>query len=61
MIIIMIQSLVYSDLTRPNVNMILTNLIYFDLTGSRESYCGEPTNEYTQDETADEIVSSTGD
>jgi hypothetical protein len=32
----MIQSLVYPDLTKPNVNRILVNLIYFDPIGYRE-------------------------
>jgi hypothetical protein len=52
----MIQSLVYPDLTSPNVNMILANLIYFGSFLVLESYRDEPTNEYNQDEMADEIV-----
>jgi hypothetical protein len=42
------------------MNRILTNLIYFDFIGFQK-YFDEPTNEYTQDETADELVSVTGD
>jgi hypothetical protein len=55
----MIQSLVDPDLTRPNVNMILANLIYFGSFLVLESYRDELTNEYNQDETADEIMSVT--
>jgi hypothetical protein len=49
---------VYPDLTRPNMNRILVNLIYFDFIGSRKN---EPTIKCTQDETADEILGPTGD
>jgi hypothetical protein len=51
---------VYPDLTRPNANRILANLIYFDFIGSRK-YLDDPTIKYTQDETVDEIVGPTGD
>jgi hypothetical protein len=49
---------VYHDLTRPNVNKILANLIYVDSIGSQK-YIDEPTIKYTQDETVDEIVGPT--
>jgi hypothetical protein len=53
------SSPVYSSPTRPNVNRILANLIYFDSICSRK-YQYEPTIKYTQDETTDEIVGPTG-
>jgi hypothetical protein len=56
----MIQSLVYPDLIIPNVNRILTNLIYFDFIGSW-NLSWRADEQYTQDEMADEIVSVTGD
>jgi hypothetical protein len=42
------------------VNMILTNLIYFDFISSQK-YVDEPTIKYTQDEIAEEIVGPTED
>jgi hypothetical protein len=58
--IILIEGPVYLDQTRPNVNRIFANLIYFDFIGFRK-YLDEPIDEYTLDETTDEIMSVTGD
>jgi hypothetical protein len=49
----------YHDLTRPNVNKILANLIYFDSIGSQK-YIDEPIIKYTQDEMVDEIMGPIG-
>jgi hypothetical protein len=50
---------VYHDLTRPNVNKILANLIYFYSIGSQK-YIDESTTKYTQDEMVDEIIGPIG-
>jgi hypothetical protein len=51
---ISIQRPVYSDITKPNVNRMLVNLIYFDFIDFRKCL-DEPKIKYTQDETTDEI------